>query len=122
MSYRLINISSGKHITLSDTEWPEILEKMRSAGWQPEGTQYDIRLELDLHSEEDDIEHNLFVYVTINHRFIEWDGNYMEKENQIITDDDAAYMKKALEGSPESGHIAEFFELGAFRILSGRFL
>lgn len=124
MSYKMVNTSTGDTIILSDTEWPELLEKAEAAGWHPEGTKYDIKLELDLNSydDEDSVAENLFVYITLNHRFIEWNGSYVEKENQIVTSEDAYYMKKALEDEAIPEQIMKFLESGEFRIHTDRFL
>ncbi len=117
MGYILRNIASGSTISLSDNEWPALLDLALNQGWDPDGTTYDLLLELDLQSDDDcDIEYNTFIYITLNHRFLVWDGSYIEKENQIVSDDDAYYLMKAIENIPAQELIITFLKLGAFRI------
>lgn len=117
-SYTLVNIASGGMITLADDEWLWLIETAFSAGWSPEGTTYDYWTQIDFLSEDDDPVYNTFIYITTNHRCHSWSGSYIEKENQIVSDDDAHYMRLALQSVISRTDLLQFLAAGPFRIQS----
>ncbi|MCP4138221.1 MAG: hypothetical protein GY754_45080 [bacterium] len=119
MGYIFLNIKSAEQYRCEDDFWKKALSVAMEEEWEPLGTDFDFSFELDDYCDEpDDIIQNLYMFVQVNNRAVEWDRNYIEKENQVVAEDDAWLMKTALEQSsiefdPE---FLRFLSSGAFRI------
>lgn len=117
MKYTLLQIDSGNSIHIDDDYWHKILETARKEGWEPEGTQFDLMFELDEAFNDDDNEpYRLFQYVMKNNDYNEWDGNYTDRENQIISEPDAYYLFQAIEGIIDDPPLHEMLMKGNIRI------
>jgi len=115
--YILISTNLNSAYFCEDNIWISILELAKSHGWQPKGSRYDISFELDENiADEDDDMMKLFTWVSLNSRFINWDGNYIEKENQIVTERDAFNLMNSLKNSFIDEKFMEFLMGGSFRI------
>jgi hypothetical protein len=63
--------------------------------------------------------YNLWMIFYVSREMFAWDGNYIEKKNQIVSESDAYYLMLALEkewASPDRGFL-DFLNSGAFRIV-----
>jgi hypothetical protein len=47
-----------------------------------------------------------------------WDGNYTDKCNQVVIQDDAVYLAFALDGTDVNIELIDFMKKGSFRICS----
>jgi hypothetical protein len=119
MSYTLKSINHPDHYRCDDEFWLGLLETARRSGWRPEGTRYDLAWQIDeLFDEGADDMYNLFMVVLATQWRNSWDGNYHERENQFLTDEDVHYLKLALEGAGVNPSFMAFLDRGSFRICS----
>ena len=117
MRYILVNIDSGEPFFCEGEGWPSMLASARERGWEPEGTRYDFFRGLEDHFDEGDDEMGrLFTLIQVNDRLLGWDGNYLDKENQVVTEDDAWNLRSALRLTPVKDDILRFLGKGSFRI------
>ena len=99
--------------------WLAILETAKKLGWKPEGTRYDLLYQIDeLYEEGADAMYNMFIVVQVSQWYNSWDRNYTDRENQIVTGEDAKYMRLNLENSGVNPRFLDFLAKGAFRICS----
>ena len=118
MSYLLINLSENMTYRCSDAFWKKVLTSAENNGWESIGTIYDL-----IYMVEEECDKSLdllithFTVITLRNRQFEWDGNYMDKRNQIVVDEDAAALSCALTGTTDESLI-NFLDKGAFRISS----
>lgn len=118
MSYLLQSLNDLERLIIPDDEWIYLLDSARKSGWSPEGTVYDFWQQIDYYcDDDDDLMHNTYMFINTIDRNLKWDGNYIEKENQILTDDDVYYFRKSLAGVCRSLDVLNFFEKGSFRIV-----
>jgi len=117
MKYTLLQIESGESLTLDEEQWLTILETAQKEGWDPEGTRFDLFFEMDEAFEEDDDElYRLFSYLTLNSDYVEWDGNYTDRANQVISETDAYYLFKATEDVIDTPPLFSLLAKGSIRI------
>lgn len=120
MSYVFTSIHENTTCTREDRYWVRLLDTARDEGWQPDGTLYDFDFQVDdLTDELYDPAYNLFFVVMCFNEIWQWDGSYTEKENQVVTDEDAHYLRLALQGAWDDEELMCFFEKGSFRIGPG---
>ncbi len=116
-NYYLLNVDNEEIYEIKTTTWVEYIEKAKSEGWKPDGTLYDQEFRCDDECIFEDVEENLFRYLQIHDEQFHWDGNYIEKCNQLIDNVDAYYLGLALEGIAEKDLI-DFLQRGSIRICS----
>ncbi len=120
MDYRLINIETLQSLAMTEDGWISLIESARAHGWVPKGTIYDFSFQID---EECDGAAgwmmNLFVMLQLHMERASWDGNYLERKNQIVLLEDASLMAECLAEAGTPVEITGFLSLGAFRIYAG---
>jgi hypothetical protein len=119
MAYTLENLSSRKIFTISDDAWLGDMATARENGWEEEGTQYDLAHQIDeTYDPMYEYQYNLWMTFCLMREMFEWNGNYIEKNNQIVSESDAYFMMKALEKtwSADDRSFLEFLGSGALRI------
>ncbi len=123
MAYSLTCIETNQTIVVEDDVWKEALSQAEQSGWEPEGTRYDIATVLDEWCDEPWENNNSpinSILSIIQHvsLFNEWDGNYTDCENQIISEADANYMAYYLDGNGFDEALIDFLNSGSIRINS----
>ncbi len=117
MKYVLLQIDSGESLHLDKDYWLKIIKTAEQEGWEPEGTRFDLMFELDdAFSDSDDEMYKLFQYITKNNDYIEWNGNYTDKANQVISEPDAYYLYQAIEGVIDDPPLHDILMKGNLRI------
>jgi hypothetical protein len=119
MAYTLQNLDTRQMFTCDDDQWLHYLETARANGWDEEGTRYDFEYEVDeTYDSMVDYLYNLWMILHLSREMFEWNGNYVEKRSQVVSESDAYYLKQALENIwvSEDRSILEFLDRGSFRI------
>jgi len=120
MAYTFLNLATMQTFTCDDKEWLVHLERARAAGWDEEGTAFDFAWEVDnAYDPMVDYLYNLLLIFYVSREMQEWDGNYIDKKNQVVSESDAYCLMQALEegwSSPDRGFL-DFLSSGPFRIL-----
>jgi len=119
MAYHLLNIETLEYYYCDENEWISAIETAKENGWKPDGTYYDYVYVAD--DECFDIDDEMYyMYMTLVAKDIslEWDGNYIEKHNQVVMYEDTIYLAAALEGCGVDDKLLEFIKKGSFRICS----
>lgn len=117
MTYRLQNIATGRVFSCDDAAWLRALAAARENGWHPAGSRFDFEFQM-----EECCDHtlgsmmNLFIVLRLHMEQVNWSGTYHDRENQIVTDDDAAELHYCLSASGIEPDILKFIDGGAFRI------
>lgn len=118
MEYHLEQLYSKQKLSISKTQWLKALEFAKSTGWEPTGTVLEFERELDdMWDEEQGKMYNLWMVCISQNACTQWDGNYTDPEDQIITDNDSYELMLSLETSEEFIELAGFIGGTAFRIL-----
>jgi hypothetical protein len=118
MNYHLESLISKEKFTISDEKWIKALDFARENGWQPLGTILDFESELDiLWNDSQDRMYNLWMVLTSHNACHEWDGNYIQKQDQIVSDTDSYELMLSLEMSEEFRELASFISGIPFKIL-----
>ena len=119
MAYTFLNINTLKTFTCGEEEWTRILAAARAGGWEEEGTQFNFACEVDdAYDPMVDYLYNLWMIFYLSREMFEWDGNYTDKKNQVVSESDAYYLMLALEKewtSTDRG-LLDFLNSGPFRI------
>lgn len=123
MSYIFINTETLEVYSCKEDEWKRAFNFACEDGWVPDGTEYDLECQVMENcsgTEEPDYDEksNLFYVLVSMNELTEWDGNYFERKNQIVTGVDAYYMVLSLECGDFSPDLLEFMKKGSFRISS----
>jgi hypothetical protein len=119
MGYELVNLKSGEIYSCCDELWRRVLEEAGDNSWEAEGTTIDFYFELEMTLDEmysDDWNMLLMCYAHMKR--INWDGNYIEKENQLVSDSDAKGLLRAITGLDADPALIAFLARGCFRIRS----
>jgi hypothetical protein len=116
MSYTLISISTNTRFTCSDEFWLSALEAARRSGWEPEGTALDLYDQIDRMEETQPYFMDMFLLISAHMACLQWDGNYVEREGQIVSDEDAHYLHLALGGGKSGSEFLDFLQGGKFTI------
>jgi len=120
MPYLLTSVNENVTCKCDDPYWVRVIDLAREEGWQPDGTMYNFDSRVDeLTDEMYDPLYNLFFVVMCFNEIWQWEGSYTEKENQIVTDEDAYYLRLALQGTGTDEELMRFLEKGSFRIGPG---
>ncbi len=117
MSYTLINKKTAANYSCEDTYWLEILDLARQAGWEGEGTTIDFERELNtVWDEKQDYLYNLLLMIRIHMQRVDWNRNYIDKVNQLVSDSDAYNLHYYLAGKGIDPSFMGFIECGSFYI------
>lgn len=106
------------HVT-NYSEWQYILATARANGWKPSGTILDYEFQYQLIASEHkeiDFDIHLLVDQFVTDKCGRWTGGYLTPQYQIVTDEDAREIKKALERTSTPLDLLLFLSYGAFRI------
>jgi len=109
---------SINHVT-NHREWQLILATARANGWKPLGTVLDYEFQYQLvvsQFEELDFDKHILLDQFIRDKCGRWKGGYLTPEYQIVTDEDARGLRKALQRASASIELILFLSYGAFRI------
>ena len=109
---------SVNHVT-SYEEWQHILATARANGWKPLGTILDYEFQYQLvasQCEEFDFDKHILLDQFVADKCGRWKGGYLTPEYQIVTDEDARGLRKALQRASASIELILFLSYGAFRI------
>lgn len=119
MPYHLVNTETFEYYFCDDEVWISALKYAEENDWQPAGTYYDFVYDTDdiCFDIDDQLIYLYTLYMNQNDQH-EWDGNYTEKRNQIVTYEDILYLPLCLKGSGAPAELIEFIEKGCFRICS----
>ncbi len=119
MSYHLLNIETSEYYYCDDNEWTRAIEIAVENDWGPDGTFFDIVYETDDKCfDSDDPAYWMFMFTVSRDEALEWDGNYIEKRNQVVMYEDSIYLAKSLDGTGVSEELLDFIRKGSFRICS----
>ncbi len=117
MSYLLINIETGASYRMDDHQWLKALDRAKQNYWDPGKTAYDVaevvKDDCEFLDDEGTILFTVLMALCENE---EWDGNYIEKRNQIVEYEDTLYLADALKGTEFDPELVEFIYKGPFRI------
>ncbi|MBP7738906.1 MAG: hypothetical protein KA369_23250 [Spirochaetes bacterium] len=120
MAYTFLNLTTLRTFSCDDEEWLACLERARAAGWEEEGTAFDFECEVDdAYDPMVDYLYNLLLIFYVSRDMLEWNGNYIDKKNQVVSESDAYYLMQALEKdwpSPDRSFL-DFLNSGPVRIL-----
>jgi len=119
MAHLFQNIETGELFSCGEELWISAFEAAKADGWKPDGTLYDIYY--DVGEEIDfigDDNGKLYTLLLGMMNVYEWDGNYTEKRNQVVTYEDAYYMVMSLKCAGVDPELCRFVGKGSFRICS----
>ena len=113
--------AQGEPINYSTTygEWQHILATARANGWKPLGTMLDYEFQYQLEAseyEELDFDKHILLDQFVRDKCGRWKGGYLTPEYQIVIDEDARGIRKALERTTAPLDLLLFLSYGAFRI------
>lgn len=117
MGYRLKNTVTGEIYYCTDCFWENIIKTARENGWVPKGTR--LSLENEIEDSFDEIYgkmYNMFLVLAAHARCLEWDGNYTDRQNQIVSGEDASSMIEDLVNMDVDPGFLDFISKGAFEI------
>ncbi|HNW27577.1 MAG TPA: hypothetical protein PKN50_03780 [Spirochaetota bacterium] len=120
MAYTFLNLATLQTFSCPEDEWQRLLEAARAGGWEEEGTEFDFACEVDdVYDPGVDYLYNLLMIFYVSREMHEWDGNYIEKKNQVVSESDAYYLMLAIEKERTSQDrgLLDFLNSGPFRIL-----
>ncbi len=106
------------HVT-NHREWQLILATARANGWKPLGTilDYEFHYQLEVSQvEELDFDGHTLINNYVKDKCGRWKGGYLTPEYQIISDEDARGLRKALQRANAPLDLLLFLSYGAFRI------
>jgi len=109
---------SVSHVT-NKNEWQHILATARANGWKPLGTILDYEFQYQLLAsqfEELDFDKHTLLDQFVTDKCGRWKGGYLTPEHQIVTDEDARGLRKALQRASGPIELILFLSYGAFRI------
>ena len=113
--------AQGEPINYSTTyeEWQHILATARANGWKPLGTMLDYEFQYQLVAseyEELDFDKHILLDQFVRDKCGRWKGGYLTPEYQIVIDQDARGLRKALQRAVAPIDLLLFLSHGAFRI------
>jgi hypothetical protein len=106
------------HVT-NHREWQLILATARANGWKPLGTilDYEFQYQIEASScEELNFDRHTLIDRHVKDKCGRWKGGYLAPEYQIVTDEDARGLRKALQRADAPLSLLLFLSYGAFRI------
>ncbi len=117
MTYVFASLDGRKRAECGEKEWKAALDSARARDWDPEGTRIDFQFQVDeVWDERFDYTWNLKRMLEVHMMATGWDGNYIEKENQIISESDAYALFCSLDETLVSRALLELLAGGAVRI------
>ncbi len=115
--YTLINSVTGERCECDERSWEEALRLAKENGWEPEGTRIDFDNEIERQwDDRSDYGWNLLMMLGIHMMRLRWDGNYVDREHQVVPEPDSYGLYRALEGSGVGGELLSFIRKGPFYI------
>jgi len=119
MAYHLLNLETSEYYYCDDHVWTEAIRIAEENDWGPDGTFFDIVYQTnDQCFDSDDPGYWMFVFTSLRNESQDWDGNYIEKRNQVVLYEDTIYFAMSLDGTGVSTELIEFIRKGSFRICS----
>ena len=119
MAYHLLNVETSAGYYCDEDEWIRAIETAKENGWRPDGTYYDhVYVADDECFGVDDEMYYMHRIILAKNESFEWDGNYIDKRNQVVMYEDTIYLAAALEGSGIDDKLLDFIKRGSFRICS----
>lgn len=109
---------SINHVT-NQGEWQHILVTARANGWKPSGTilDYEFQYQLEVSNcKELNFDRHIIIDDYVKDKCGRWKGGYLTPEYQIVTDEDARGLRKALQRASAPIDLLLFLSYGAFRI------
>ncbi len=116
MGYTVRNIDDSFVFTFSDREWIHVLDNALERGWKPMGTSLDFNVLVSLECDDHSFFGTLFTVLSIHERCLSWDGNYRDKEFQIVCEEDALELFWIYQASDLPGEFVSLLGAGSFRI------
>lgn len=117
MVYVFTSLDGTKHAECGEEEWRNALDSARERDWEPEGTRIDFQFQVEeVWDDRFDYTWNLKRMLEVHMMAMGWDGNYTEKENQIISESDAYALYCSLDETLVSRALLELLGGGAVRI------
>jgi len=110
--------SPVQYVTTYDL-WHHILTTARANGWEPQGTILDYEFQYQLVAseyEELDFDKHILLDQFVTDKCGRWKGGYLTPEYQIVIDQDARGLRKALQRAVAPIDLLLFLSHGAFRI------
>lgn len=113
--------SHGKnaHYVTNHDQWQRILTTARANGWKPQGTilDYEFQYQVEVsHYEDLDQEGLAVIERQVQDKCRGWQGGYLTPEYQMVTNEDAMGLRKALLRARGPVELILFLSCGAFRI------
>jgi len=109
---------SINHVT-NQGEWQHTLVTARANGWKPSGTilDYEFQYQLEVSNcKELNFDRHTIIDDYVKDKCGRWKGGYLTPEYQIVTDEDARGLRKALQRASAPIDLLLFLSYGAFRI------
>ncbi len=116
MDYVMTSLITGEKYRCSEDSWKYALQTAIEREWEPEGTHLDLYQLIDRLEDQYSNFTPLFLVLTAHMECIQWNGNYTDREGQIVSESDAYSMYLALEGSGCDSDLTAFLMKGSFRI------
>jgi hypothetical protein len=119
MAYTLRNLNTHQAFACGDGQWIRLLETARANGWNEEGTRFDFAFEVDeTYDTMVDYLYNLWMICYLAREMFEWNGNYTDKRNQVVSESDAYYLMQSVEKTWATNDrgLLDFLGIGSFRI------
>lgn len=117
MPYVFASLDGTRRVECGENEWRKALETARARDWDPEGTRIDFQFQVnEVWDDGFDYTWNLKRMLEVHMMATGWDGNYTEKENQIISESDAYALYCSLDETLVSPALLELLGGGAVRI------
>lgn len=119
MSYHFVNVDTSEYYFCDEDIWISAIEYAKKNDWDPAGTVYDYVYDTDdVCFGINDEMYYLFMLIVNQNEYLEWNGNYIEMKNQVVTYEDSMYLPLCLKGSNAPPGLIEFISKGSFRICS----
>ena len=109
---------SINHVT-NRKEWQHIVVTARANGWKPMGTILDYEFQYQLEASQCadlTVDKHILIDQYVTDRCGRWKGGYLAPEYQIVVDEDARGLRRALQKASASLDLLIFLSHGAFRI------
>lgn len=118
MAYVFASLDGLKRVECGEEEWRKALEEAGSLGWSPEGTRFDFQYQVEeIWDGGLDYAWNLLRMVETHMMALGWNGNYTEKENQIISESDAYELSLYIDSAIVGQELLDLLGEGAVRIV-----
>jgi hypothetical protein len=117
MTYVFASLDGRKRAECGEKEWKAALDSARARGMEAGRNEIDFQFQVDeVWDDRFDYTWNLKLMLEVHMMATGWDGNYTEKENQIISESDAYALFCSLDETLVSRALLELLAGGAVRI------